>query len=69
MSAPNHDGPVEAVSSPTAGPAAPPRTAKDPPEPTAAQTRSAAATSNLAGYEAAIDDKYLTDDIVYAIGK
>ncbi|MFJ4595411.1 MULTISPECIES: hypothetical protein [unclassified Kitasatospora] len=29
----------------------------------------AAITSNLGTYEATVGDKYLTDDIVYAVGK
>ncbi len=68
MSAPNYDELLKAVASQTEGPAASLGALKGAPAPVKAQAR-ASITSNLAAYEVTIGDKYLNDDIVYAVGK
>ncbi|MFI5987518.1 hypothetical protein ACIBEA_42470 [Streptomyces sp. NPDC051555] len=68
MSTPNHDELLKTIASQAEGLAASLGALKGAPAPIRAQAR-ASITSNLGAYEMTIDDKYLTDDIVYSVGK
>ncbi|CAM5324579.1 hypothetical protein SAVIM338S_00815 [Streptomyces avidinii] len=68
MSTPNYDELLKTIASQTEALAASLGALKDAPAPVKAQAR-ASITSNLGTYDVTIGDKYLNDDIVYAVGK
>ncbi|MGW7611886.1 hypothetical protein ACWGKW_32465 [Streptomyces sp. NPDC054766] len=68
MGTPSYDELLKTIASQTEGLAASLAALKDAPAPVKAQAR-ASITSNLGTYDVTIGDKYLNDDIVYAVGK